>query len=85
VVIPAGGTFPQGVSVILRWAFLGRMRLSIIATYYISLALGSYMAVFIALEALPQPALPIISLTLKDFSLPDKPFVYNLVSIFSFA
>ena len=83
MVVLAGSTFPQGVPVVLRWAFLGGMRLSAITAYYVSLALGSYVAVFVALEALPQPALPIISLTLKDLSLPDKPFVYDLVSIFS--
>lgn len=49
----------------------------------VSLALGSYVAVFIALEALPQPALPVISLALKDLTLPDEPLVYDLVSVFS--
>jgi hypothetical protein len=44
-------------------------------------ALGSYVAVVLALEALLYSALSLVSLALEDLALPDQALVNNLVGI----
>jgi hypothetical protein len=61
------------------------MFLRTVATCDCCLALGSYVAVVLALEALLHPALSLVSLALDDLALPDRALVNNLVSILRLA
>jgi len=64
------------------WAVPGVVFLSTVATCCWCLALGSYVAVFLALKALFHSALSLVSFALEDLSLPDEAFVYDLVRVF---
>ena len=61
------------------------MFLRTVATYCCCLALGSYVAVSLALKALLYLALSLISLALEDLALPDQTFVDDLISILWFS
>ena len=57
------------------------MFLCTVATYCCCLALGSYVAVVLALVALFQSTLSFVPLALKQLSLPYQAFVDDLVRI----
>ena len=80
----AGGTFPSHDLSSPRWAVAGVVLLRTVATCCCCLALGSYVAVSLALEALLHSALSLISLALEDLALPDQTFVDDLVGILRF-
>jgi hypothetical protein len=65
----------------LSWAVSGVVLLRTEVTYYCCLALGSYIAVSLALEALLHAALSLISLALEHLALPDKALVNDLVCV----
>ena len=67
----AGGAFPGYVPVELGRAVSALVLLRAVAICDYCLALGSYVAVVLALEALLHSALSLVSLTLKDFALLD--------------
>jgi hypothetical protein len=77
----AGGAFPGYVPVELGRTFPALVFLRAVATCDCCLALGSYIAVVLALEALLNSALSLVSLALEDFALPDQTLVDDLVSI----
>jgi hypothetical protein len=81
VLASAGGTLPGYVPIELRRAVASLVFLRAVATCDYCLALGSYVAVVLALKALLHSALPLVSLALKDLALPDQAFVNDLVSI----
>ena len=68
----------------LRGAIPGAVLLRTVATCCYCLALGSYVAIFLALEALLQAALSLVPLALEQLALPDQAFVDDLVCIFWF-
>jgi hypothetical protein len=89
VVAAAERTFPGCAPVRLGWAVPGDVLLRAVATCCWCLALGSYVAVFLALEALLHSALSLISLALSLISLAlehlallDQTLVYGLVRVF---
>ena len=84
VLAAAGGTFPSHGLSSPRWAVAGVVLLRTVATCCCCLALGSYVAVSLALEALLHSALSLISLALEDLALPDQTFVDDLVGILRF-
>jgi hypothetical protein len=57
------------------------LHLRSVATCCRYLALGSYVAVFLALEALLHAALSLVSLALEDLILSDQTLVYALVRV----
>ena len=77
----AGGTFPRYVPVELRRAVASLVFLRAVATCDYCLALGSYVAVVLALEALLHSALSLVPLALEDLALPDQALVDDLVGI----
>ena len=77
----AHGAFPRGVSFRPSWAFAGPVFQRAIATCSRCLALGSYVAVFVALEALLQTTLPLISLALTHLALPHQSFIDDFVCV----
>ena len=84
VLAAAGSTLPgYGLSG-PRWAVPGVVFLRTVATCCCCLALGSYVAVSLALEALLHSALPLVSLALEDLALPDEALVDDLVGVFRF-
>lgn len=56
--------------------------LSTIATCGLRRALGSYVAISLALVALLQATLPVVSLALEDLPLPDQTLIDDLVRVF---
>jgi hypothetical protein len=52
------------------------------ATCCCCLALGSYVAIFLALKALLHTALSLVSLALEYLALPDKALVNDLIGVF---
>ena len=64
-----------------RWAISRIVLLCTVATCHCCLALGSYVAVFLALIALLHPALPFVSLALEDLGLPYQTLVNDLVGV----
>jgi hypothetical protein len=85
VLASAGGAFPGYVPVELRRAVASLVLLRAVATCDCCLALGSYVAVVLALEALLHSALWLVSLALEDLALPDQALVDDLVSILCLA
>ena len=81
VLATAGGTFPSYGLSSPRWTVPGVVLLRTVATCCCCLALGSYVAVSLALEALLHSALPLVSLALEDLSLPDQAPVDDLVGV----
>ena len=75
-------TLPSGFSICLRRAFPGTVFLRAVATCFRCLALGSYMAVLLALETLLQSALPLVSLGRAHLALPDQILVDDPVGVF---
>ena len=78
---PAGSAFPGYVPVELGRTFPALVFLRAVATCDCCLALGSYVAVVLALEALLHSALSLVSLALKDLALPNQTLVNDLVGI----
>jgi hypothetical protein len=66
---------------LLRWEAPGFVLLCTVATYCCCLALASYVAVVLALVALLQSALSLVSFALEDLSLPDQTLVDSLVGV----
>ena len=56
-----------------------------VATCCVRFALGSYVAVFLALVALLQSALSVVSLALECLALPNEAFINDLVCVFWFS
>jgi hypothetical protein len=84
VLAAAGGTLlGDGLSGPRR-AVPGVVFLRTIATCCCCLALGSCVAVSLALEALLHSALPLVSLALKDLALSDQALVNDLVGVLWF-
>jgi hypothetical protein len=84
VLASAGGAFPgYGLSG-PRWAVPGVMLLRTVATCCCCLALGSYVAVSLPLEALLHSALSLIPRALEDLALPDQALVDDLVGVLWF-
>lgn len=81
----ARSTLPWYTPVRFRWTAPGIVLLCTVATCCWCLALGSYVTVFLALEALPHSALPLIPLALENLALPDQAFVDYLVCVFGFS
>jgi hypothetical protein len=81
VLTAAGGTFPGDILSGARRAVSGVVFLRTLATCCCCLALGSYVAISLALEALLHSALPLVSLALKDFALPDQAFIDDPVGV----
>jgi hypothetical protein len=81
VLASAGGALPGDVPIELRRAVSTLVFLRAVATCDCCLALGSYVAVVLALEALLHSALSLVSLALEDFALPDQTLVDDLVGI----
>jgi hypothetical protein len=81
VLASAGGAFPRYVSVELRLT-ASLVLLRAVATCDCCLALGSYVAVVLALKALLHSALSLVPLALEDLTLRNQALVNNLVSIF---
>jgi hypothetical protein len=67
----AGGALPSRSLFSFRRTIPQAVFLRIVDTYYCCLALGSYMAIFLALEALLQATLSFIPLALKQLALLD--------------
>lgn len=78
----AGCTLPYGVALGLPGALPRAVLLRAVATCCCCLTLGSYVAIFLALEALLQATLSFIPLTLEQLALPDQAFIDDLVCIF---
>jgi hypothetical protein len=81
VLTSAGGTLPRYIPIELQQAVASLVFLRAVATCNYCLALGSYVAIVLALKALLHSALPLVSLALKDLALPYQALVNNLVSI----
>jgi hypothetical protein len=81
----AHGAFSGGASFRSRRAFTGPVLQRARATCSRCLALGSYVAVFVALKALLQAALPLKSLALTHLPLPHQSFVDDLVRVLGFS
>jgi hypothetical protein len=81
VLASAGGTLPGYVPVELRGTVPALVFLRAVATCDCCLALGSYVAVVLALEALLHSALSLVSLALEDLALPDETLVDDLVGV----
>ena len=77
---PAGGALPGYVPVELGRTFPALVFLRAVATCDCCLALGSYVAVVLALEALLHSALSLVSLALEDLALLNQALVNDLVS-----
>ena len=84
VLAAAGGTFPSHGLSGPRWAVPGVVLLRTVATCCCCLALGSYVAVSLALEALLYSALSLVSLALENLTLPDQTLVDDLVGVLWF-
>src|SRR6478735_4253719 len=78
----AGRTFPWCVPIALGWAIPGRMLLRAVAACYCCLALGSYVAIFVILEALSHAALSVIEFALEHLALPNEVLINNFIRIF---
>jgi hypothetical protein len=85
VLASAGGTLPGYVPVELGRTIPALVFLRAVATCDYCLALGFYVAVVLALEALLHLALPLVSLALKDLALPDQALVDDLVGVLWFS
>jgi hypothetical protein len=81
VLASAGSALPGYIPVELRWTVPTLVLLRTVATCDCCLALGSYVAVVLALEALLHSALSLIPLALEDLTLPDQALVNDLVGI----
>jgi hypothetical protein len=81
VLAAAGGTFPSYGLSGPQWAVSGVVLLRTVATCCCCLALGSYVAVSLALEALLYLALSLVSLALENLTLLDQTLVDDLVSV----
>ena len=77
-----GCAFPGRRSFSLRRAIPGVVLLRTVATCCCCLALGSYVAIFLTLEALLQATKSFVPLALEQLALPDQAFVDDLVCIF---
>jgi hypothetical protein len=71
VLAAAGSTSPSHGLSGPRWAVSGVVLLRTVATCCCCLALGSYVAVSLALKALLHWALSLVSLALENLALPD--------------
>lgn len=60
------------------------MLLRVVAACFYCPTLGSYIAIFLIIEALLQTTLLLIPLVLKQLSLPDEALVNNLIYILRF-
>jgi hypothetical protein len=78
---PAGSAFPGDIPVELGRTFPALVFLRAVAACNCCLALGSYVAVVLALKALLHLVLSLISLALKDLALLNQTLINNLVSI----
>jgi hypothetical protein len=77
-----GCAFPGRRPVGLRRAIPRVVLLRTVATCCRYLALGSYVAIFLTLEALLQATLSFVPLALEQLALPDQAFVDDLVCVF---
>jgi hypothetical protein len=75
---PASRTSHGFSPVQLQWAVLDLMLLRTVAICCCCLALGSYVAVVLALEALLQSTLSLVSLALEDLALPPSAATFFL-------
>lgn len=78
----ANGALSCGGLVDLGRAIFRVVLFCTVATYCVRFALGSYVAVFLALVALLQSALSVVPLALERLALPYEPFVDDLVCVF---
>ena len=74
--------FPRGGLVGFGRAIPRAVCFCTVATCCTRFALSSYVAISLTIIALLQSALPVVSLALKHFALPDETFVNDLVCIF---
>ena len=85
VLASAGSTLPGYVPLKLRRTVPALVLLRAVATCNCCLALGSNVAVVLALEALLYSALSLVSLALEDLALLDEALVNDLVSVLCLA
>ena len=81
----AGGALPGDIPIEFRRAVSTLVFLRAVATCGCCLALGSYVAVVLALEALLHSALSLVSLALEDLALLNQALVNDLVGIIRLA
>jgi hypothetical protein len=85
VLASAGGTLPGYVPLELGRTVPTLVLLRAVATCDCCLALGSYVAVVLALEALLHSALSLVPLALEDLALPDEALVNDPVGVLCLA